>query len=361
MARARVRRLVIFTILTENNRMWQRILTLTRARIIEFYRDRSALGWNLLFPVLIILGFSVMFAGDDEALFQVGVLAEELPAAGVLSPEYRNLLEPTAIELLPVASWQQAREMLERHRLDLIIEPDSGRYWLDPESPRGQLLERVLYADLPAVTARQQVSVPRIPYLQWFFPGVLGMNMMFSALYGVGYTVVRYRKNGVLKRLSVTPVRPHEFLTAQILSRMVVLLVTTGMVFAGISLVYGFETRGSYLDLLIIFALGGFSMIALGLVVAARSSSEEFADGILNLIAWPMMFLSEVWFSLEGARPWVQQLSLLFPLTHLVDGARRIVNDGAGLSELGGHLLALTLMSILFLAVGSRLFTWQKV
>jgi ABC-2 type transport system permease protein len=340
--------------------MWKRILTLTRARTIEFYRDRSAVGWNLLFPLLIIIGFSVMFARDDETLLRVGVLAEELPVAGDLSPEYRNLQEIRTIELLPVPSRLEALDRLQHHRLDMVIEPGSGRYWLDPSSAQGQILEKILYSRVPASPPRQQVTKPAVSYLEWLFPGVLGMNMMFSALYGVGYTVVRYRKNGVLKRLSVTPVRPYEFLTAQILSRMLVLLVTTGIVFGGSILLYGFEMHGSYLDLLIIFALGGFCMVSLGLVVAARSNSEEFADGILNLIAWPMMFLSEVWFPLDGARPWVQLLSQLFPLTYLVDGARRIMNDGASLLDLNIHLLALILMSAFFLAVGSSLFTWQK-
>jgi ABC-2 type transport system permease protein len=340
--------------------MWQRIVTLTRARTIEFYRDRSALGWNLLFPLLIIVGFSVMFARDGETMFRVGVLAEELPVAGNLSSEYRNLQKIHAVELLPVPSRQEAMNRLQHHRLDLVIEPRTGRYWFDPASAQGQILEKLLYTQMPPATPRQQVTKPAISYLEWLFPGVLGMNMMFSALYGVGYTVVRYRKNGVLKRLSVTPVRPFEFLTAQILSRMLVLLTTTGIVFGGSIILYGFEVHGSYLDLLIMFALGGFCMIALGLVVATRSNSEEFADGILNLIAWPMMFLSEVWFPLDGARPWVRQLSQLFPLTHLVNGARRIMNDGAGLLDLNLHLLALILMSVLFLVVGSKLFTWQK-
>jgi ABC-2 type transport system permease protein len=340
--------------------MWQRIWTITKARIIEFYRDRSALGWNFLFPFLIVVGFSTMFAGGSETLFTVGVLAGELPAAGPVAPEYRNLLEAPAVKLVPFADQQEALAGLARHRLDLVIAPVSGRYWLDPASPKGRTLERILFAEMPATPDGQPLSSRPVSYLEWLFPGVLAMNMMFSALYGVGYVVVRYRKNGVLKRLSVTPTRPWEFLTAQILSRIVVLLTTTGIVFAGCTLLYGFETRGSYFDLALVFAVGGFCLIALGLVVAARGSSEELADGILNLIAWPMMFLSEVWFTLEGARPWVRQLSRLFPLTYIVEGARRIMNDGAGLFDLKYHLLTLALMAVFFLAVGSKLFSWQR-
>jgi ABC-type multidrug transport system permease subunit len=101
-------------------------------------------------------------------------------------------------------------------------------------------------------------------------------------------------------------------------------------------------------------------MISLGLLIASRSSSEEFAGGVLNVLSWPMMFLSEVWFSLEGAKPWVQKASKIFPLTHMIDCARRIMNDGAGLYELRWQVLVLAGMSAFFLVLGSLLFKWQK-
>lgn len=199
-----------------------------------------------------------------------------------------------------------------------------------------------------------------IPYIEWLFPGVLGMNMMFSALFGVGYAVVRDRRHGVLKRLSVTPLAPFEFLTAHIMSRMFVLFITTSLVYTGCSLLYGFENRGSYFSLILIFSLGGFSMVSLSLIVAARSSSEEFAGGALNLLSWPMMLLSEVWFSLEGARPWVKNVARLFPLTHLTEGVRKIMNDGASLYEIRYNVITLITMSAVFLTAGSLLFKWRK-
>jgi len=183
---------------------------------------------------------------------------------------------------------------------------------------------------------------------------------MFSALFGVGYVVVRYRKNGALKRLSTTPVKPFEFLTAQVLSRMFILLVTTVLVYIGSTLIYNFECRGSYLSLIFVFILGGFSMISLGLLISARSSSEEFAGGLLNIITWPMMFLSEVWFSLEGAKPWVHRVSQLFPLTHMIDAARKIMNDGYTLLDVRYQVLVMLGMTALFLLSGSLLFKWQK-
>jgi ABC-2 type transport system permease protein len=141
---------------------------------------------------------------------------------------------------------------------------------------------------------------------------------------------------------------------------MMAMLVTTSIVFTGCSLIYKFETRGSFLNLFFIFALGGFSMISLGLLVASRSSSEELADGILNIITWPMMIFSEVWFSLEGSNPIIIKISKVFPLTHLVDGARKVMNDGLGLYEIRYNIIILTIMSAVFLISGSLLFKWHK-
>ena len=131
------------------------------------------------------------------------------------------------------------------------------------------------------------------------------MNMMFSALWGVGYVVVRYRKNGVLKRLKVTPLTAFEYLSAQALSRIFLLMFTLTVVWTGCDLIFSFTVLGSYFNLFLVFCLGSLSLTALGLVLASRGTSEEFTTGILNFISWPMMFLSEVWFSLEGAPDWV--------------------------------------------------------
>jgi ABC-type multidrug transport system permease subunit len=101
-------------------------------------------------------------------------------------------------------------------------------------------------------------------------------------------------------------------------------------------------------------------MISLGLLIASRSSSEELADGILNIITWPMMIFSEVWFSMEGANPAILSVSKFLPLTHLVDGVRKIMNDGFGLFELRYNIAYLLIMSLIFLISGSLLFKWHK-
>jgi len=346
--------------------MLKRIWHLFVARNREFVRDRSALAWSILFPFLIILGFSLMFGRQDQAQFKVGVLNEGKVTDTGTAPggrAYRKFRETRYVEFIAMESEISAMQKLHQHRVDMVVDAKSGSYWISDTSPKGYIAEKLLVAGASAPgpeIARRSVTGSEVPYVEWLFPGVLGMNMMFNALFGVGYVVVRYRKNGVLKRMSVTPVRPFEFLTAQVISRMFVLTATTALVYAGCALLFGFSCRGSYLTLTLTFALGGFSMVSLGLLVAARSASEEFAGGILNVITWPMMFLSEVWFSLEGAHPLVQKASLLFPLSHMIESAREIMNEGAGIAAVSGHLAVLAFMSVLFLGLGSLLFRWNR-
>ncbi len=186
------------------------------------------------------------------------------------------------------------------------------------------------------------------------------MNMMFSALWGVGYIVVRYRKNGVLKRLKATPLTPFEYLCAQTLSRIFLLMFTLVVVWIGCDLVFSFVVEGSYATLFFVFFLGSLSVTALGLLVAARGTSEEFTSGILNFITWPMMFLSEVWFSLEGAPDWLKMLAKAFPLTHMLSAARQVMNDGADMLTIIPEISFLSVMTVVFLLMGAALFSWSK-
>lgn len=342
--------------------MLRRIWILFTARNKEFFRDRSALAWNILFPFLVIIGFSLVFNDERQILYRVGVVGvgQEQAAA---HRQFSHFRSTKYVDFVAFKTADEAMPKLLHHRIDLLVDVDRGIYWTSVTSPRGYVAERLLKAGgdgAGASFSKQTVTGHEVPYIEWLFPGILGMNIMFSALFGVGYVVVNYRKNGVLKRMSVTPLRPVEFLSAQILSRMFVLAITTIVVFVGCTVIYRFSIIGSYLNLFIVFFLGGFSIVSLALLVSSRSASEEFAGGVLNLISWPMMFLSEVWFSLEGAEPWVKALAKIFPLTHMIDASRMIMNDGAGLYEVRLQMLVLSVMTAVFLTAGSLLFSWQK-
>ncbi len=345
---------------------WRRFRAVLAARNREFLRDRAALGWNIAFPVLIVAGFAFAFSGKPSLQFKVGVYAAQPEQALAERRASDPFFRSENLQFIPVRDLAHAMTKVERHQLDMLFDLDRRRYWINRESPRGYVLERVLYGSEAKARGeaagdfrRETVSGREIRYVDWLIPGVLAMNMMFSALFGVGYVLVRYRKNGVLKRLRATPLSAFEFLAAQVVSRLWLILAITVAVYFGADLFIDFSMFGSYALLLLVFALGAFSLISLGLLVAARIASEELAGGLLNLISWPMMFLSGVWFSLEGSHPWVQNLALIFPLTHIIDAARAVMIDGAGLWQIAPQLTVLGLSSLLFLGLGAALFRWK--
>jgi ABC-2 type transport system permease protein len=338
--------------------MLRRFLALLRARNLEFWRDRPTVAWNFLFPVLIVMAFGLLFSDLGQEQFKIGVLVAD---ASMPLPEH-PLLATRHVRFVAVAEREEGVRKVARHGLDLLVDPREGRYWVNEHSPKGYVAERLLAGVLGGQAEGwrgERISGAAIRYLDWVVPGVLAMHMMFSALFGVGYSIVRYRRNGVLRRLRATPIRPLEFLAAQMASRLWILLLVAAGVYGGTSLLFRFPMFGSYFDLLVVATLGALSLIGLGLVAAARLDSEEIVGGVLNLFTWPMMLLSGVWFSLEGLAPWVQQLALLLPLTHLIDGARAIILDGAGLMDILPQLAALAGMTLLFLAIGVRLFRWE--
>ncbi len=346
-------------------RMW----ALFVARNYEFIRDRAGFGWNILFPFLIVIGFGIIFSSDTRSEYKVGIFPvqkTELTMENLQIPE--KLKTYNYIRFIPFGTQEEAIDKLLHHKIDILLE-NSGpklRYWISDSSPKGYVLEKVVRESIvpdkifASRVIKQQIKGNQIRYIDWLFPGILGMNIMFSSLFGVGYVIVRYRRSGVLKRLKATPVTAFEYLTAQMISRVLILLSTSFIVWFGCDFFFSFQMQGSYFDAFLVFLAGTICLVSLGLIIACRGTNEELTNGIINFICWPMMFLSEVWFSIEGAAPWVKSAAKGFPLTHFLSAVRKIINDGAALSDVTSEIAVLLVMSLVFLCIGSLLFSWTK-
>jgi ABC-type multidrug transport system permease subunit len=341
-----------------NTPFLRRLGSVMWARTLEFLRDWSALGWNLLLPLVLVLGLAFLFSGPEKPLFKVAVVSSKPTTPAGSHP----FLGTKYIEFFDVSDRDASIRKVERHQIDMLLDLRAGqhRYWVNATSPKGYILEQLITGDDRHPIRREAVQGREIRYVDWLLPGILGMNMMFSCLFGVGYVIVRYRKSGYLKRLYATPLRAIEFISAQVLSRLVLIMLITVAIFIGTNFFVHFRMEGSYFNLFLVTLLGAASMVAMGLVVSARVTGEELAGGLLNMLSWPMMFLSGVWFSLEGAHASLQSIAQLFPLTHLLDAARAIMLDGAGLGEITHHLLVLGGMTALFLAFGAGVFKWTQ-
>jgi ABC-2 type transport system permease protein len=223
----------------------RRYLALAHARNREFLRDRASLGWTLLFPLVMVAGLAIIFGGPPRPLFKVAVIGAGEPVQATAHP----FLSTRYAEFyaLPADQRDRAVAKVGRHRLDMLLDlGQPSRYWINPESPKGYVLERLLTAAGGPPLAPGAVPGRPIRYIDFLLPGILGMNMMFSCLWGVGYVVVRYRKSGFLKRLNATPVRPIEFILAQLSSRLLLIMAITLAVYVGTDWVIGFRMEGSH-------------------------------------------------------------------------------------------------------------------
>ena len=320
------------------------------ARNLEYLRDRASFGWNLVFPVLIVFALAVVFSGPPRALFSMTVTESiELP----------ELTEFPGVETIR-ATREKALDRLSRQQTDLVIEnsDQTVRYWVNGNSPAGAILELLLKYTESRQLERGETDGDAIRYVDWVVPGILGMNMMYSALWGVGYVVVRYRQSGYLRRLKATPLTKFEFLSAQVLSRLLVTLTASAIVFVGTNLILDYKMVGSIALLLLVALMGGLAMITLGLAIACRTESKEFADGLLNAVTFPMLLLSGVWFSLDGSPEWVQLIAQVLPLTHVLDAARAVMLDNAGFIDISGHLAVLIGFCVVGMGLSIKLFKW---
>lgn len=345
----------------------KRIWVMFRARNMEFFRDRAAFGWNFLFPFLIVGGFAVIFGGDTRSEYKVGVFPYSTVQVNLEEIAVPDAFKETRyLDFIGFPSREAGLTKLRDHKIDFLIQVGSSEnaYWVS-EGPKGYVVEQLFNAALVpeayrGLGLRGEIEGRPVKYIDWLFPGILAMNMMFSALWGVGFVIVRYRKNGVLKRLKATPLTAVEYLTAQMFSRIFVLMFTLAVMWFGCELFFGFEVRGSRVWIFLAYFLGGLCLTALGMIVAARGISEEFASGVINFIGLPMMFLSEVWFSLEGAPRWVHRIAEVFPLTHVLRAVRRVMNEGAGLAGITPELTILSALTLGFLMIGAFLFSWNE-
>lgn len=340
--------------------MIRRLLAIFHARNIEFVRDRSSLVWNIALPILLVVGLGFIFSGGGKPIFTVGVLH---PPGTDLSALHAPFLKTRYINFVGIDKLQRGLHEVTHDEIAMLVDlrnPDAPGYWINENSPKSYLLERILLGSGGGHWERRALKARQIGYIDWLVPGILGMNMMFSCFFGVGYVIVRYRKNGYLKRLNATPLTAFEFVAAQVASRLMLIMAITIAVYLGTDWLLDFTMEGSYVLLFVIALVGALSMISLSLLVSARITSEELAAGLLNLITWPTMVLSGIWFSLGDNHPALNVLAQFLPLTQLLEGARAVMLDGAGFAEVAGHLAILAAMSGVFLVAAAWLFKWKS-
>jgi ABC-2 type transport system permease protein len=342
------------------------LVELTSMRMREFLREKEAVFWVFVFPVLMTFALGIAFrnAAPDKTF-----VAVEADTTNSSASEIANMLSRSPEIALTVLSPNEAAQALRSGKVSIVVKPknDSFEYRFDPTRPESRTARLVVddvlqrakgQADVVSV-GEEKITEPGARYVDFLVPGLIGMNMMGSGLWGLGFTVVISRSRKLLKRFAATPMRRSHYLLSFMLSRLVFLVLEVAAVIVFAWLAFGFTVRGSWLDLTVISVLGGFTFSGIGLLVAARPTTIEGVSGLMNFIMLPMWLLSGTFFSSERFPQVLQPFIKALPLTALNNVLRSVMNEGASLSSNWIPITVLLAWCLVSFVVALRIFRWQ--
>jgi ABC-type multidrug transport system permease subunit len=339
------------------------LLALTRTRLLEFVREPEALFWVFAFPILmaVVLGFAFRDRPPDPV--PVGVVAG--PTAAEIS---RALAKPGTVRASEYPSLADGLEALRTGKIALLVE-ESGTlvYHFDRTRPDARIarlevddaIQRGRGRRDPSPAGEALVHEKGSRYIDFLLPGILGLNLMGTGIWGIGFSIVNARLKKTLKLMVATPMRKSDYLLAQILSRFVFLVVEVGLILAFGVVAFQVPVRGSLGLLALVTVLGALCFAGIGLLVVARARTLEAASGLMNLVMVPMWLLSGVFFSSERFPKAAQPLIQALPLTALNNALRAVMLEGRALPALGAELAVIVLWGAVSFAAALRIFRWQ--
>ena len=333
---------------------------MTLVRFLEFTREPEALFWVFIFPILLAAGLGIAFRNRPADVLKIAALTPQLAQA--LRQE--KLLDVTQ---LPGAA---AEDALRTGKVALLAVPGpagSVVYKYDDTNPEGRsarmLADRAVQRAAgridPVASADQWLREPGSRYIDFLIPGLLGMNLMGSAIWGMGFAIVDARRRKLMKRLVATPMPRHYFLLSFVFSRLLMLVVEVGVVLGFGSLAFGVPLRGSIANLALLCVLASMSFGALGLLLASRARTIEAVSGLMNSVMMPMWIVSGVFFSAQRFPDFVQPIIKALPLTAAIDGLRMNMLQGASLGQVAPQLGVLGVWLVVCFSLALKLFRWR--
>jgi ABC-type multidrug transport system permease subunit len=336
------------------------LFQLTMVRFLLLLREPEAIFWIFIFPILLAVGLGIAFRNRPPDVLQVGATTTELTRA--LAAD-KGLTAATLDEAAGTHSLAVGNILLLA-----IQRPDGGvdmKY--DDTNPDARLARLLVDRDLQVAAGRHDavatgnrlVHETGSRYIDFVVPGLLGMNLMGSAMWGLGFSIVEARQKKLLKRMVASPMPRWQYLMSFLLSRMVMLGIEVAAFLGFARLVFGVPFRGSLWQLGFLCVLTSLAFSALGLLVASRARTMEAASGLMNLVMLPMWILSGVFFSASRFPAIVQPVVRALPLTAAIEAMRGNMLQGAGLGQLGMQVAILAAWLVAPFAVSLWIFRWR--
>jgi ABC-type multidrug transport system permease subunit len=366
-------------------RVYHPLLELTLARVREFLREKEAVFWVFVFPVLLAFALGIAFRNTAPETLKIAVEASNPPTLDGSAQPYQvaaALSKASGLEGV-VQNPEQAAASLRTGKVALVVRIPNGRdgevapgsgkaaggfdYVFDPTRPESRIarlsvddaLQRSAGRTDVASVSEEKVTEPGARYIDFLIPGLIGMNLMGSGLWGLGFAVVQARTRKLLKRFAATPMRRSHYLLSFMLSRLVFLVLEVAAVVIFAWVAFGVSVHGRIADLAVVALIGSVTFGGIGLLVASRPKTIEGVSGLMNLVMLPMWLLSGTFFSSSRFPAFLQPAIKVLPLTALNDSLRSVMNDGAPLAASWAAIAIMLGWGLISFALALRLFRWQ--
>ena len=341
-----------------NMPVWQ--LSVTKAR--ELYREPEALFWVFVFPILLALALGIAFRTSGPEEISIGVQRDAGAEAIERALEKAEGFRPALLDP------DEARQRLRTGRVALVvIAGEPLTYWYDPTRPESAAARMAVNdalqsdagrVDVIAVDTRE-MNEKGSRYIDFLIPGLLGMNIMGTGMWGIGFYIVTARQKKLLKRLVATPMSRSQFLLGQILGRLFLLVFEVGALVAFATLLFDVPLRGSIVTLAFVSVLGAMTFAGMGLLVASRAKTVEGVSGLMNIVMMPLWVLSGIFFSTSRFPDAMQPVVQALPLTALNDALREVMLDGASLFSILDEVALTAAWGVAAFVAALAIFRWR--
>ena len=338
------------------------LVELTLARFREFLREPEAVFWVFAFPVIMTCALGIAFRSRGTEPVIVGVVSQDGDA-----PIRRALEHQGGFTVRSLAPDDVDRAIRDGRAPVVVVPGTPPTYRFDEARAESQVARLAVDAALQRAAGRTDAFTPAEQpidqvgsrYIDWLVPGLLGMNIMSTGLWGVGFAIVQARTRKLLKRLAATPMSRAEYLASHVLSRLLWLALETAVIVGFARVAFDVGVRGGLVSLTALALAGALSFGGLGLLIASRVRTIEGVSGIMNLVMMPMWVLSGVFFASSNFPDVMQPFIRVLPLTALIDALRGVINEGLPLRALWSELAILAAWGAIPFALALRLFRWQ--
>ncbi len=355
---------------------------LTVSALKMFFRNKQALFFTLFFPLSIMIIFGLI-GFDKPPQFDVGLVTRQSQPAtqqfldkvkavqvfkmheGTLDEQLKDLKAGNLAVVLDVpGDFITSGAPAQPKQLTVYINEGQQAQAQTVVSFLGQYLDKTTLALTHApsyFTVKQEVvDSKHLKYIDFLLPGLIAMSVMQMSVFSVAFVFVQYKEKGVLKRLLATPMRPGQFVAANVFTRLTVSVLQASIFLIAGVLLFKAQVIGSYFLVALCVVLGALMFLGLGFTVSGISSSVDTVPALANLFVFPQLFLGGVFFDIANMPKWLQVISKLLPLTHFSTAIRAVMTKGATFGDIGWDLLAMLIWSIVLIGIATVTFSIQE-